>query len=190
MGLYTVISDTSCSILEMLRKTVSPEPISKPETIGLCQPNERGNNILGIYLYDVKEAEGMRSQERIKLDDKHYKEPPQSFYLNYMIFVHSTSEVATRMIDEQRILGRVLQQMNNYRRVPDEFLVGSLKENNEVLQIQLLSLTADEKSKIWSLFNQPYKTSVFYQVGPVYMDTELIKTTTRVTDAEFRIQQK
>lgn len=190
MGTYTVISDASCSLLEVLRKTVSPEPISKPETIGLCQPNDRGGNILGIYLYDVKENETMRSQERLRLDAEHYKEPPLSFYLNYMIFVHSSSEAATRMIDEQRILGRVIQQLNNYRRIPGRYMAGSLKDSNEPLEIQPLTLTIDERVKIWSLFNQPYRTSCFYQIGPVYMDTEMIKTTKRVVSAEFDIRQK
>ena len=55
MGSYTIIADVSRSIVEMLRKTMIPEPIQKEEEIGLCSPNDRGNHILGIYLYDLDE---------------------------------------------------------------------------------------------------------------------------------------
>lgn len=190
MGGYTVIADTSSSIIELLRNTLSPEPIKKPETIGLCQPNERGNFLLGVYLYNVTENPEMFSQKKRLIDPEHYMEPPMSFFLHYMIFAHSESEISTRLIDEQRILGKAIQQLNNFRRIPKEYLIGTLKENEEPVDIQGVSVSVDEKVKIWSLFNQPYHTSFFYKAGPIFMDTDMIKSIKRVTSAEFTIGQK
>lgn len=190
MGSYTVIADTSNTIVEILRKTMTPEPIEKPESIGLCQPDDRNGFLLGVYLYQIQENMEMFSQEKITLDEIHYKNPPMSFYLDYMIFVHSESEINTRLIDEQRIIGRAIQQMNNHRKVPERFLMGTLKENQERIYIQAMTLSLEERSKIWSLFHQPYRTCFFYRAGPVFLDTDFIKDVKRVVSAEISIQQK
>ncbi|MGL4791663.1 MAG: Pvc16 family protein, partial [Anaerotignaceae bacterium] len=123
-------------------------------------------------------------------DPEHYKDPPVAYELFYMAFVHSESEINTRLIDEQRILGRVLQKFCDYRRIPQEYLMGTLKENKEILDIQGLNLTIDEKIKIWSLFNEPYRTSFFYKAGPVFMESDLIKTTKRVISANISTRHK
>lgn len=190
MGSYTVIADTSSSIVSFIRSVIVPEPVKKIEHVGLCQPDEKGNFILGIYLYHIAENPDMYSQKKIKLDMEHYKDPPTSYYLYYMIFSHSESEVGTRIIDEQRIIGKVLQQINDYRVIPQEFLIGTLKENNEMIHIQPISVTVDEKATIWGLFNQPYHTSFFYKVGPIFIDSDRIREVKRVVKAEFTTGQK
>ena len=190
MGSYTVIADVSRSIIEILRSRLVPEPVKKAETIGLCPPNDRGNNILGLYLYDIEENPDTRSREKIILDKEHYKDPPISLNLYYMLFAYSDSEPITRSIDEQRILARAIQQLNDNRRIPEEYLQGTVKENHENIDIQMINIGLDEKVKIWSLFNQPYKISAFYKVGPVFMEADKIKSFKRVTEVNISVQQK
>ena len=48
MGKFTIISDVGKSLVNMFKDQMTPEPISKPENIGVCDPKERGEAILGI----------------------------------------------------------------------------------------------------------------------------------------------
>ena len=98
MGNYTIIADVSRSILELLKTNLVPEPIKKTENIGVCAPNDRGNHILGLYLYDIDQNPESRSMERIVLDKEHYKDPPMSLNLYYMLFAYSDTDLITRAI--------------------------------------------------------------------------------------------
>ena len=162
-----------------------PEPVKNPEAIGLCSPADKGGISLGLYLYNIQENAEMLSQEKIKLDSSHFKEPPQSFYLYYLLFSRSEAELMTRIADEQRILGRAIQQLNDFRRIPKEYLIGTLGENDEPVDIQSIHLQTDEKARIWSLFQQPYCTSYYYKAGPVFIESEAVKAYSRVQTAEI-----
>lgn len=190
MGSYTAIADVSRSIIELLKNELVPEPIKKQESIGLCPPNDRGSNILGLYLYNMEENPDTRSREKIVLDKEHFKDPPMSLNLYYMLFAYSDSEPLTRTIDEQRILGKAIQKLNDYRRIPEKYLMGTIKENNEIIDIQMVNLSLEEKVKTWSLFSQPYKISAFYKVGPIYIEADNIKSFKRVTEVNISIQEK
>ena len=187
MGSYTAISDASRSIIALLKSTMVPEPIKNPEAIGLCSPADKGGISLGLYLYNIQENVEALSQEKIKLDKTHFKEPSQSFYLYYLLFTRSEAELMTRIADEQRILGRAIQQLNDYRRIPKEYLVGTLSDNDEQIDIQGIHLQTDEKARIWSLFQQPYCTSFYYKAGPVFIESDVVKSYSRVQTAEIII---
>ena len=55
MAKYTIISDVGKGILELLRDKLVPDVIDKTESIGICEPKERGGYIVGIHPYDIKE---------------------------------------------------------------------------------------------------------------------------------------
>lgn len=190
LGSYTIIADVSRSIVEMLRKTMIPEPIQKEEGIGLCSPNDRGNHILGIYLYDLEENPEQRSKERRYLDREHYKEPPISINLYYMLFAYSDADPANRIYDEQRILGRAIQQMNENRRLTDEYLKGTLKEKEEFIELAMIPISLEEKVRIWSLFQQPYRICAFYKAGPVFLESTKIFQTKRVKEVHILLEEK
>ena len=190
MGSYTGIADVSRSILELLRNKCAPEPIKKAETIGLCAPNDRGNNILGLYLYNIEENPESYSQKKIVLDKEHFKDAPISFNLYYMIYAFSESEVNAKLIDEQRILGKAIQVLNDYKRVPSEYLMGTFAESNEIIELQSIMMPVDDRVKVWSLFNLPYHISYFYKVGPIFMESDVIRSVKRVTSADISVTQK
>ena len=190
MGNYTIIADVSRSILELLKDNLVPEPIKKAENIGVCAPNDRGNHILGIYLYDIDENPESRSMERIILDKEHYKEPPMSINLYYMLFAYSDTDLITRAIDEQRILGKAIQKLNEDGLIAKEYLMGTLKENDENVPIHMINMSLEEKVRIWSLFNQPYRISAFYKVGPIFLESDKIKTFKRVQKVDISVHQK
>ena len=190
MGNYTIIADVSRSILELLKNNLVPEPIKKAENIGVCAPNDRGNNNLGLYLYDIDENPESRSMERIILDKEHYKDAPMSLNLYYMLFAYSETDLITRAIDEQRILGKAIQTLNENAQIEKEYLVGTLKENEETVAIHMINMSLEEKVRIWSLFNQPYRISAFYKVGPIFLESDKVKTVKRVQKVDISVHRK
>ena len=57
MGRYTVIADISEKIVSLLCDGMVPDLIPDKNGIGLCGPDEKGDFSVGIYLYDIEEAE-------------------------------------------------------------------------------------------------------------------------------------
>ena len=50
---YTVISDVSDTLVNLLREQLVPEPIKKQVNIGLCSPADKGDFQLTLYLYNI-----------------------------------------------------------------------------------------------------------------------------------------
>ena len=110
MGGYTIFADISTAIVTLLRSTISPIPLQKAEQIGICSPKEKENYTVGVFLYDIEIHKEMELQSRVFIDEEQYKEPPLSFSLYYMIFVNLKANSDTKQIDEQRILGRIIEK--------------------------------------------------------------------------------
>lgn len=190
MGNYTVFAEVSTTIITLLRNVITPEPFNKPEQIGICSPREKENYEIGVFLYDIEIHKEMELQSRIIIDETQYKEPPLSFSLYYMIFVNLKSDSSTKQIDEQRILGKIIQQLYNYRKIPQQYLSGSIQKAQENISLQYLNVSLEEKNKLYAMWNFYNETACFYKVSPVFMDTEMIHTTKRIVKREFKIQQK
>lgn len=190
MSSYTVIADVSRSVLSLLRTALVPELVKKEELIGLCPPHERESVQLGLYLYNMDENPEMRSQEKQFLDREHFKDPPLSLNLYYMMYACSDADISVRALDEQRILGRAIQQLNDFRRLPQENLRGTLTGSGGQIELQMIVLPFEEKIRIWSLFSQPYRLCAFYKAGPVLLDSAVVRQSKRVTDARFTVKEK
>ena len=54
MAEYTAIFEAAEAVAELLRREMTPEPISKPELIGLCTPFEPEDFQLTVYLYALE----------------------------------------------------------------------------------------------------------------------------------------
>lgn len=176
MGKYTVFADVGKAIVDMLRDQMAPEPISKSEYIGLCDPKERGSFVLGIHPYNIKEITEIRMDNPIVLPDGNLVDPPTNYELYYMISIVSKSEVAAKSLDEHRILGRLLQIMSDNKVVPKKYLSDSMKTQDEDIRIQMIPMDLEEKVKIWTMFNEPYKLSTFYMISPVVVDSNVVRT--------------
>lgn len=107
-----------------------------------------------------------------------------------MISVSSKAEVANRAIDEQRILGKIMQVMADNTEIPEKYMPETLKLSNEKIGLSILKLDLEEKVKIWSMFSEPYKLSVFYSAGPISVESEIIKKPSKkVTTVDISSKQ-
>lgn len=190
MGSYTAIADAGRTLVELLRRELVPEPIKKMEDIGFCTPDEKGGCVLGFYLYDIEENPEIKNQDKIMIDREHIKNPPTSLNLYYMLFVSSESEIASRANDEQRIIGRAIQVLNDNSHIDREYLMGTLKDNDEPFDVQGLVLPIEEKQKIYMLFEKKAMTAFFYKAGPVFIESQRIRRIRRVTDVDITLKAK
>ena len=101
-----------------------------------------------------------------------------------------TIDLITRAVDEQRILGKAIQVLNENSQIEKEYLMGTLKENEETVSLSMINMSLEEKVRIWSLFNQPYRISAFYKVGPIFLESDKIKTFKRVQTVDISVHQK
>jgi len=175
MGSYTIVADVGKTLVELLRDQMCPEPVNKPEMIGICDPNERGSCIVGIHSYDFREGEGTKSKELITLPDGSKKDPPTTYEASYVISIVSKAEPEGRAMDEQRIYGRLLQVMTDYKIIPRKYMPKDLKQSDDEIKLTPVKLELDEKVKIWTMLGSSYKLSAFYTIGPIIVESAVIR---------------
>ena len=174
MAKYTIISDIGKGLVSLLRDKLVPEPVDKGESIGICDPKERGGYIVGIHPYDIKEDTSGRATENTTLPDGSVQDPPAMIELYYVVSVCSKAEIETKALDEAKIIGKILQIFKDNPTIPPRYMPNNVGMPIENVPISMLPLNMEEKVKVWTMFGEPYKLSVFYVVGPIAIDSENI----------------
>ena len=80
MGRSTSIADVGMAIVKLLRRELVPDTLQNPDAIGLCSPADRGDYIVGIHLYDIRESEELRVNTMIARGAEELQYPPS--YVN------------------------------------------------------------------------------------------------------------
>ncbi len=146
MAGYTAIADIGNALTELLRLNMVPEVLVNEESIGICSPEDKGDFLLGLYLYDIKQSEVFRNSEMQTLDSKRQKYPPIDLELYYMLTAYSNGDVKFRSLEEHKILGKVIQVFTDNSILdaatlkpitkPDEFSIRRSEEHTSELQSQ------------------------------------------------------
>ena len=187
---YTAIAEIGNTLAERLRIYMVPEVVMNPEHIGLCSPADKGDFMVGIYLYDIKECEEIRSHSMIMVDSKQQKYPSCFLNLYYMITAYSNGDIKYRSEEEQKILGKIVQVLQDYGVFEHMAQGKGLPDGETIPAAEMLNLPLEEKLRIWNIPNVAYKTSLFYKVGPIEIQSEKTRDTQRVVDAVFRIDHQ
>lgn len=191
MAKYSVIADVSRTLTELLRAEMVPEPVAQAQQIGVCDPHERGGCVVGIHIYDISEAGETRRAAPVLQPDGTQRNPPMPLYLSVMISVASKAEKETRTLDEQLIMGRVMQVLEDHRRLPERYMPLSLRAAGESIHISAVPMELEEKTKIWTMFTESYKLSMFYKVGPVFLESAVVtRPAERVREIQLDARQK
>ena len=188
MGKYTIIADTGNCLVERLRGALVPDLIQNAGEIGLRSPEDRGDTVLGLFLYDIRPSEEVY-QKREEVTNDRIAKPPVFLSLSYMITAYSQGDIQYRLPQDERILGRVIQYFHDNPIIPLEE-VDARRMSGTELHIQMLKLDEDEKSRIWSFPNVGNRLSLFYRVSPVAIDSEISRKVTRVTDLDINVSLK
>lgn len=174
MAKYTIISDIGKGLLSILRDKLVPDVIDKAESIGICDPKERGGYIVGIHPYDIKEDLSGTAKEPQNLPDGSIQDPPAMIEINYVISVNSKAEIESKALDEAKIIGKIIQIFKDNPTIPARYMPDNAGMPLENVPISMLPINMEEKVKVWTMFGESYKLSVFYVVGPVAIDSENI----------------
>lgn len=178
---YTAIADVSRALTELIRGGIVPELITKSDFVGLCSPANSGDFQLGIYLYNVEESESYRLSGRQNSGLYKQKYPPIVLDLEYMITPYYKSDVKFLAEEEQAVLGKIIQVINDNNQI--DF------PNGEVVMLSLSNPSLDDRQKIWN-GSTPYRTSIFVSAKAVVVESAKEKTVSRVTDVTIQTDIK
>ncbi|WP_455902275.1 DUF4255 domain-containing protein [Clostridium sp.] len=190
MGKYTSIAEVGMAIVRLLRKELVPDTLQNPDAIGLCSPTDRGDYMVGIYLYDIRESEELRVNTMIARGAQELLFPPSYVNLYYMITVTSTGDIKYRSEEEHKILGRIVQVLADYPCLDRETLEPVTSRKQLDVELSMQNLTLEDKMRIYSVPNAGYKLSLFYRAAPVEIESTKSRRTVRVMEAEFGLEEK
>lgn len=185
---HTIIADVGTALVNLLKEQMVPDTIASSNEIGLCSPADKGDFSLGIFLYNIKECEEYRASGMRTLSMNQQQFPSVYLTLSYMITAYSTSDLKFRATEEQRILGRAMQVLADTGFISSAW-VGQ-GDNSENLKIEVQNLELEDQFKIWNAVSTPYKTSIFYRVSPVELESLKTKKIQIVTEMTFKIEEE
>lgn len=189
MADYPIISDVSAYIVRMLREKMCPEPIPSPNNIEVSSPAEQDvDYILGLYLYDIREEGEISMPSMMGTGKTRLQKPPRPYSLYYMIFINGSSQMGLKAHDIQKIIGRAAQIVNDSNMVYPRTLQTWLENDESPIIFSPAKISLDEKVRVWSAINKPYQVSLFYKASPVFLSSEVIVDSPRVTDASFSLR--
>lgn len=189
MGGYTVIADLGASLLRLLRDHLTPDPVPRPDLIGMASPRDAGDLALSLFLFNVKENGEARRTGMVDRGGV-LQYPPQALDFYFMMTAHSNADRLTKSLDEHRILGRAMQVLYDNAVLSGPYLEGTLAESGSAIRLTLMSMEGEEVMKLWQFGDLPYKLSVVYRVGPVMLDSNRVKVVSRVVERHIVLEEK
>ena len=182
MGKYTVISDVSSGLVNLLSSSLVPEIIPNKNQIFLGNPKDNPRASLCIYLYNVREERGIQANNMISQGIDRQRYPSVYLTLNYMITPLSSSEGKFRALEEQKLLGRVIQIFNEFSVLDDKDFEPAQNNHPTNIKISLEEIEQDDQFKVFQSQDMPYKVSLFYRVSPVELISTKEREITRVSE--------
>ena len=178
---YTAIADVSRTLVELIRRETVPDLIEKPDLIGLCSPDNSADYLIGVYLYEVKQSESFRLSGRQNVGLHYQKYPPIVLDLSYMITPYYKGDIKVLAEDEQVMLGRIIQVINDQGTI--------FSDSGEPVELELIAPTLDDRQKIW-VGNMPYRTSVFLSAKAVIVESAKETKISRITDVTIKMENQ
>ena len=186
---YTGIAQVGELLVALLQSHMVPGTVRYPAQIGLCEPQEAGDFSVGVWLYDIQECVQMNRHEMVTIDSRRQKYPSVYVNLYYMITARFAGDVTYRAKEEAMMLGKLLQTMKDTA-VLDLSGIEDADGGEPVCQIVLQNLGMEEKQRIYHVSDGCYKTSLFYEIGPIEIASEKERNVQRVTGLTYEINEK
>lgn len=190
MADYTALVEAGSALVELLRDNLTPEPISNRELISLCSPHESENNQLTLYLYQVEEDTQGAQSGYYQVSREVERVRPTRYNLRFLVTAHSKAPAQLKEADQYRMVGAALQVLRDHPVIDQEYLSGSLAEQNAQIHVVLEKTTQDQLLKIWNNTSTAYKLSFVVLLTGVEIDSKRERRFTRVTDVSIDTQQK
>lgn len=167
MSDYTAIRAVSESIRQLLNDAIMEPGVN----VFLQSPQEmREDDTTGVsvWLYRVTRNEHLFNQPRPRVSATTVRRRPLPVNLHYLI-----TPLMSSPVDEQTLLGRILQLFNDAPVLRGGDLRDSLQGSSAEFRIFLETLTLEELTRVWGALQEPYQTSLSYLVQLVHIDSEI-----------------
>ncbi|ODA40658.1 DUF4255 domain-containing protein [Desulfosporosinus sp. BG] len=186
MSEFTVFADIGQTLIKLLRDNMKDLNMNE-NSIVLCSPADVTDDIsLSIFLYQVVENSDMRNQDMFELGPDRLQYPPLYLDLYYLLTTYSKADLASRSLEEHRILGKAMSILHDHVVLSGPALQGGLAGKHDEFRISMNTLSLDDANKLWSTFtNKQFRPSVSYLVTPVAVDSTRIMGTSRVLSREL-----
>ncbi|MCM1106278.1 MAG: DUF4255 domain-containing protein [Blautia sp.] len=178
---YTAIAQTGEAFLALLKRALVPCVVPYEEQIALCAPQEKGDFSVKVWLYDIKKCSLLQSHDMVDVDGERQKYPSVHVELCYMVTAFSNGDIRDKAKEEAHILGKVLQALT------DEPAIVWEKESGKSSRIELINLPMEDKLRICHVPDGSYKASLFYEIGPVEIESERVRTVKRVRGVSLQL---
>ena len=190
MADYTALMEAGSALVELLRDTLTPEPIGNRELISLCSHHAAENNQLTVYLYQIEEdTQGVQSgYYQLNRDTQRIR--PTRYNLRFLLTAHSKALVQLREADQYRMIGAALQVLRDHPVIEEQYLGGSLKEQGAVVHLVLEKTPQDQLLKIWNSTSDEYKLSFVVLLSGIEIDSRRERKISRVTEVTIHTEQK
>ena len=186
MADYTIIADVSAYIIKKLREKMCPEPVPSPNNIEISSPASQDvDYIVGLYLYDIREEGQIARPPMVDRGKIQLVQPPRPYSLYYMVFINGSSQMGLKAPDIQKIIGRIAQIVNDNNSVYPHELQPWLDATEPPIVLTQAKIALEEKVRVWQAISKPYQISLFYKAAPVFLNSEIVIDTPRVSDARF-----
>lgn len=190
MADYTALVEAGSALVELLRDNLTPEPIGNRELIALCSPHESENNQLTLYLYQVEEDTQGAQSGYYQVSREVERVRPTRYNLRFLVTAHSKAPAQLKEADQYRMVGAALQVLRDHPVIDQEYLSGSLAEQNAQVHVVLEKTTQDQLLKIWNNTSTAYKLSFVVLLTGVEIDSKRERRFSRVTDVSIDTRQK
>lgn len=190
MADYTALMEAGSALVELLRDTLTPEPIGNRELISLCSPHAAENNQLTVYLYQIEEdTQGVQSgYYQLNRDTQRIR--PTRYNLRFLLTAHSKAPTQLREADQYRMIGAALQVLRDHPVIEEQYLSGSLKEQGAAVHLVLEKTPQDQLLKIWNSTSDEYKLSFVALLSGIEIDSRRERKISRVTEVTIHTEQK
>ncbi|MCG2622430.1 DUF4255 domain-containing protein [Arthrobacter sp. I2-34] len=168
MSVSTAIGMVSTSLRNLLRGEMRLTP---EVDVTVLAPDETGSSRrVNLFLYRIEENEYLANQDALAGPGNRLVPPPLSLSLFYLMTVYAPNDAAGGNVTAHEIMGEAMRVFRQHSPVPRGHLDPGLAGAREELRIVCRKLDAEELSRIWATFSQPFRLSVLYQVATVQLD--------------------
>lgn len=188
MANYTAIADISKILVNNLRNNLS-DVLTPNQSVDLKSPADMSTTTVNVFLYDILESGEISRSTMINSGINVKQYPPIYLNLYYMITVNINGEAQFKTIEEQRIMGAIIQYFHDYPLISSDILDPD-GINDVDARVEFIRLTMDEKNRIWNFPNVPYKASLFYKVSPIAINSSRYVNVSRVKNVDINVESK
>lgn len=177
---FSSISEVGNHIVSILRRELVPDVVQHTGAIGMCSPEDHGDMVVGVYLYDIGPNNDLVERGMVTRD-RHTQSFPSTFLtLRYLITVWSMGDQRYKTEEEHRILGRIVQVLSDFSVIGQ---TSSLYGRPMDTRIEMERIEPADKLRLWNFPNKPYQLSLFYRAQPVEITSRKTRfVPTRVRD--------